>query len=123
MSATTALGTPTATVRRAAGLSIATGLLFVTTAWIVLEAVSRLQRHERPSQHSQPEGETRDLTDIPLDFDDSVPEFHRQVYDVARTIKPGTTLSYGEVAARLGRPTRRQCRPIDIIFGLLAPSA
>ena len=50
------------------------------------------------------EGAARDLTDIPLDFDDGVPEFHRRVYDVTRTIKPGTTLSYGEIAARLGEP-------------------
>ena len=48
------------------------------------------------------EGERRDLTNIPLDFDDTVPEFHRRVYDVARTIKPGTTMSYGEIAIRLG---------------------
>jgi methylated-DNA-[protein]-cysteine S-methyltransferase len=50
------------------------------------------------------EGEARDLTDIPLDFDDGVPEFHRRVYDVTRTIKPGMTLSYGEIAVRLGEP-------------------
>lgn len=50
------------------------------------------------------DGSARDLTDVPLDFDDSVPEFHRRVYDVARTIKPGTTLSYGEIATRLGEP-------------------
>ena len=50
------------------------------------------------------EGEARDLSDIPLDFDDTIPEFHRRVYDVARTIKPGTTLSYGEIAARVGEP-------------------
>jgi len=49
------------------------------------------------------EGEARDLSDVPLDLDD-VPEFHRKVYDAARTIKPGTTLSYGEIAARLGEP-------------------
>jgi methylated-DNA-[protein]-cysteine S-methyltransferase len=49
------------------------------------------------------EGQSRDLTDIPLDFD-ATPEFNRRVYDVTRTIKPGTTLSYGEVAARLGDP-------------------
>lgn len=48
-------------------------------------------------------GESRDLSDVPLDLD-AVPEFHRRVYDVARTIKPGTTLSYGEIAARLGEP-------------------
>ena len=49
-------------------------------------------------------GESRDLSDVPLDFDDTVPEFHRRVYDVTRTIKPGTTLSYGEIAARVGEP-------------------
>jgi len=50
------------------------------------------------------EGEARDLTDIPLDFDETVPEFHRRVYDVARTIKPGTTLSYGAIAKRMSEP-------------------
>jgi methylated-DNA-[protein]-cysteine S-methyltransferase len=50
------------------------------------------------------DGESRDLTDVPLDFDDDVPAFHRTVYDVARTIKPGTTLSYGEIASRIGEP-------------------
>jgi methylated-DNA-[protein]-cysteine S-methyltransferase len=49
------------------------------------------------------EGEPRDLTDVPLDLE-SVPDFHRRVYEVARTIKAGTTLSYGEVAARVGEP-------------------
>ena len=49
------------------------------------------------------DGESRDLTDIPLDFEE-IPEFHRRVYDVTRTIKPGTTLSYGEVASRVGEP-------------------
>jgi methylated-DNA-[protein]-cysteine S-methyltransferase len=50
------------------------------------------------------DGEARHLTDIPLDWDESVPDFHRRVYDVTRTIKPGTTLSYGEVAERVGEP-------------------
>jgi methylated-DNA-[protein]-cysteine S-methyltransferase len=50
------------------------------------------------------DGDRRDLIDIPLDFDDSVPEFHRRVYEVARTIGPGRTLSYGEIAARVGEP-------------------
>ena len=40
---------------------------------------------------------------MPLDLE-SVPAFHRRVYEVARTIKPGTTLSYGEVASRVGEP-------------------
>jgi methylated-DNA-[protein]-cysteine S-methyltransferase len=50
------------------------------------------------------DGQARDLTDVPLDFDESVPAFHRRVYDVARTIRPGTTLSYGEIAVRVGEP-------------------
>ena len=31
-----------------------------------------------------------------------VPEFHRRVYAAARTIPPGETWSYGEVAERIG---------------------
>jgi methylated-DNA-[protein]-cysteine S-methyltransferase len=48
-------------------------------------------------------GERTDLTFIPLDLD-TVPEFHRRVYEIARTIQPGGTLSYGEIASRLGEP-------------------
>ncbi len=48
-------------------------------------------------------GEPSDLAKIALDMD-GVPPFHRRVYEVARTIPPGGTLSYGEVAARLGSP-------------------
>lgn len=33
-----------------------------------------------------------------------VPPFHQRVYQIARQIAPGTTSTYGEVAARLGRP-------------------
>ncbi|MGH6634693.1 MAG: methylated-DNA--[protein]-cysteine S-methyltransferase [Gammaproteobacteria bacterium] len=46
-------------------------------------------------------GETSDLSTITLDMD-GVPPFHRRVYEVARTIPPGVTLSYGDIAARLG---------------------
>jgi methylated-DNA-[protein]-cysteine S-methyltransferase len=53
------------------------------------------------------DGEPDDLTSVVLDMDE-VPEFHRRVYDVARTIPPGETLSYGEVAARLGEPGAAQ---------------
>jgi methylated-DNA-[protein]-cysteine S-methyltransferase len=48
-------------------------------------------------------GETIDLADIPLDLD-AAPEFHRKVYEVARTIPPGQTMTYGEIAKRLGVP-------------------
>lgn len=42
-----------------------------------------------------------DLSDVPLDMA-GVPEFNQRVYAVARAISPGHTLSYGEVAARIG---------------------
>ncbi|WP_437725811.1 methylated-DNA--[protein]-cysteine S-methyltransferase [Sorangium sp. So ce861] len=46
-------------------------------------------------------GEASDLSGVPLDME-RVPPFHRRVYEVARTIPPGATLSYGDIAARLG---------------------
>src|SRR5271168_4835530 len=46
-------------------------------------------------------GASSDLSAIALDMD-QVPAFHRRVYEVARAIPPGMTLSYGAVAARLG---------------------
>jgi methylated-DNA-[protein]-cysteine S-methyltransferase len=48
-------------------------------------------------------GEAIDLTAITLDIEE-LPAFNRRVYDVARAIPPGATLSYGEIAARLGEP-------------------
>jgi O-6-methylguanine DNA methyltransferase len=48
-------------------------------------------------------GEQTDLSKVALDME-HVPPFHRRVYEVARTIPAGATLSYGEVAARLGAP-------------------
>ena len=47
------------------------------------------------------EGGRSDLSTIALDMD-GVPPFHRRVYETARAIPPGATLSYGEIAARLG---------------------
>jgi methylated-DNA-[protein]-cysteine S-methyltransferase len=47
------------------------------------------------------EGEPDDLTDITLDMSD-VPDFNRQVYEIARTIPPGEIVTYGEIAQRLG---------------------
>jgi methylated-DNA-[protein]-cysteine S-methyltransferase len=46
-------------------------------------------------------GEPRDLTAAALDLDE-VPEFNRRVYAIARGIPPGATLTYGEIATRLG---------------------
>jgi methylated-DNA-[protein]-cysteine S-methyltransferase len=46
-------------------------------------------------------GKPNDLSDVVLDLD-GVPEFHRGVYDIARTIRPGKTMTYGDIARRLG---------------------
>ena len=46
-------------------------------------------------------GEQRDLSSIVID-DSAIPEFNRRVYAVARRIPPGQTMTYGEVAERLG---------------------
>jgi methylated-DNA-[protein]-cysteine S-methyltransferase len=47
------------------------------------------------------EGEPRDLSAAVLD-EREVPDFNLRVYAVARSIAPGATLSYGEIAQRLG---------------------
>ncbi len=81
-------------------------------------ARARLEREFADAQESPPppevqravdaivallSGEPRDLSFVALDMR-RVPQFHRRVYEVARTIAPGATLSYGEIAARLGEP-------------------
>ena len=48
-------------------------------------------------------GEPRDLTGVTVDLE-HVPEFNRRVYAIARSVPPGATISYGEIAARLGEP-------------------
>jgi methylated-DNA-[protein]-cysteine S-methyltransferase len=48
-------------------------------------------------------GEDRDLSAITLDMD-RVPLFNQRVYEIARTIPPGGTLTYGEIAKQLGMP-------------------
>jgi len=46
-------------------------------------------------------GEAVSLLDVPIDIA-RVPEFDAQVYQIARAIPPGQTLTYGEIAERLG---------------------
>jgi methylated-DNA-[protein]-cysteine S-methyltransferase len=46
-------------------------------------------------------GKPSDLSDVVLDLAD-VPEFNRGVYEIARGIPPGKTLTYGDIAKRLG---------------------
>ncbi len=52
-------------------------------------------------------GECRDLSGVVLDLA-GVPEFNRRVYAVARTIRPGETLTYGAIAAQLDEPDARR---------------
>jgi methylated-DNA-[protein]-cysteine S-methyltransferase len=46
-------------------------------------------------------GEHVDLTGISIDIE-RVPEFNARVYEIARAIPPGETLTYGEIAVKLG---------------------
>lgn len=61
----------------------------------VAEAITRIR--------ATLEGAPDTLADLPLCMA-GVPPFHQQVYAVARAIAPGQTLTYGEVATRLGQP-------------------
>jgi methylated-DNA-[protein]-cysteine S-methyltransferase len=49
-------------------------------------------------------GEKRDLGDIVID-DERQSDFNKRVYAIARTIPPGKTMTYGEIAERLGDKT------------------
>jgi methylated-DNA-[protein]-cysteine S-methyltransferase len=49
-------------------------------------------------------GEATDLSSVVIDME-RVAAFERRVYEIARTIGPGETLTYGEIATRLGDPT------------------
>jgi methylated-DNA-[protein]-cysteine S-methyltransferase len=46
-------------------------------------------------------GKPKDLSGVVLDLE-GVPEFDRGVYDIARTIPPGKTMTYGDIAKKLG---------------------
>jgi O-6-methylguanine DNA methyltransferase len=46
-------------------------------------------------------GEPVDLSSITLDMH-GVPQFHQRVYAIARSIRPGSTKTYGEIASQLG---------------------
>jgi len=48
-------------------------------------------------------GDTRALGDIALDTGD-LPGFHRRVYEALRRVPAGETVSYGELAKRVGSP-------------------
>lgn len=51
-------------------------------------------------------GEPRALLDVDLDMR-AIPDFDRRVYEVARTVSPGETITYGEIARALGEEPMR----------------
>ena len=59
----------------------------------VLEAIARIQ--------ALMEGEPADLTGVPIEIG-RVPEFNARVYEIARAVPPGQTITYGEIAQKLG---------------------
>jgi methylated-DNA-[protein]-cysteine S-methyltransferase len=59
-------------------------------------------------------GEPRDLSGAAIDTE-NMPEFNRRVYEIARAIPPGGTLSYGEIAGRLG--DRALARDVGVALG------
>jgi methylated-DNA-[protein]-cysteine S-methyltransferase len=48
-------------------------------------------------------GEPDAMTDVEIDLD-GVSDFRRGVYEIARSVGPGDTITYGEIANRLGEP-------------------
>jgi methylated-DNA-[protein]-cysteine S-methyltransferase len=84
--------------------------------------IARLRRRYRDAEQGDPpadvrtaiaeivallKGERRDLSGIKLDLA-RVPQFERNVYEIARTIPPGEVLTYGDIAKRLGDPMLAQ---------------
>ena len=59
-------------------------------------------------------GDSRDLRTLKLDMT-HVPPFHRRVYEAARAIPPGRTMSYSEIARALGMP--RAARAVGQALG------
>ena len=59
-------------------------------------------------------GAPGDLSRVRLDLE-AVPAFHRRVYEVTRGIPAGQTLTYGEIARRLGDPA--QARAVGQALG------
>jgi methylated-DNA-[protein]-cysteine S-methyltransferase len=52
-------------------------------------------------------GRGDDLLTVEIDLR-RVPEFHRRVYEVTRSIPAGQTLTYGDIAVRIGEPGAAQ---------------
>lgn len=66
-------------------------------------AVPRVHRGSQRAIVDLLRGKHVDLGAVPLALE-RVPAFHRRVYELARTIPPGSTITYGDLARRLGSP-------------------
>jgi len=51
-------------------------------------------------------GAADDLADVALDMD-GIPEFNARIYAIIRAVPPGETITYGEIAKRLGTAEAR----------------
>lgn len=61
----------------------------------VAELIEKVRKHLT--------GQLQDFHDVAIDWT-GVDPFSRQVYELARTIRPGHTSTYGEIARQLGQP-------------------
>src|SRR5690349_601902 len=93
------------------------GLLGVWLPMASAEALrARIRQRFPAGAEAEPQGETADavarirqlletgqadLSRIVLDFA-ALPEFEREVYAIARAVPPGRTITYGEIARKLG---------------------
>lgn len=67
------------------------------------------------------DGASVDLAGIRLNLR-GIPDFRRRVYEAAREVPPGTTVTYGELASRIGQPGAARavgralgCNPFPIV--------
>ncbi|MFQ6328308.1 methylated-DNA--[protein]-cysteine S-methyltransferase [Nocardia sp. CWNU-33] len=85
--------------RRRSGSADSTEIPEQTPTGPIAEAIAGIRAHL--------DGSLDDLRWIPLDTS-TIPSFHRAVYEVARAIDPGHTLTYGQVADRINAPGAAQ---------------
>lgn len=56
------------------------------------------------------------LAGVTLDME-GVPAFNRRIYEIARAIPPGSTLTYGDIATRLGGGEPELARDVGVAMG------
>lgn len=96
--------------RGLAGVQLPEASRAATVARIRRRFPGAAEREPPPSVHQAAaritallEGEPADLSEIELDLE-GLPPFEHELYQLVRTIPPGSTMSYGQLAARMGQP-------------------